>query len=748
MRSDLFDWVRPARTVRWSRRRSWVAALAGAVLVAVPSVAVAGSLTAAQAPAQALRITGVGRDTVAGTRGLSDRFSIPRPGQANTLQRRFTVDYVKPPDVTITNVRVGLLNYVNGVLLQTVTNAAPGGAGVSVVDADTLRVRVTFGDGVTSTINSTPPPTNRIRYRFILTGRDGNNRQVTATLDSVAYFPLWRMPDGLPRYGVRDAGGDDWSSQFTYNWLANPANRALVTRINDISGEHARNLNHATHYEGTDIDLFHAYTFPGVNPALAGAGDANYEALVRDTQLALGGDAAARQRVAAWATQTRARFNQLLAHPDVHGTIYYAIGTARPETRDPQGQLLTPRLDEGWARTLLRNGVYSNTAGQRVDLGIGVWQHAANGRMAYNRDHNNHFHISLRDPNAVQALRITRFSRDGVASGAGLRDRFSIPRAGQANTMQRRFTLDYVGPPDVTITNVRVSLLNHVTGAVLQTVTNAAPGGAGVSVVDADTLLVRATFGDGVTSTINSTPPPTDRIRYLVTLSGRDGNNRQVTAVRNSAAYFPLWRMPDGLSRYGIRDAGGDDWSSQFTYNWLANPANRALVTRINDISGEHGRNIGHAGHLQEGRDIDLFDVYAFPGVNPAAANAADANYAALVRDTQLAVNGDAGARQRVVTWATRARARFDQLLAHPDVQGTIYYTLGTEQPEVRDPQGQIITPRLGLGWARALLTTGAYRNAAGQGVDLGIGAWQHAANPRMSYLTSHNGYFHTRLRA
>jgi hypothetical protein len=108
---------------------------------------------------------------VPGTRGRSDRFSIPRPGQANRLRRHFEVAYHRPTGdcVTITNVRVDLLNR-DGVLLQTVTNSAPGGAGVSVVNDYTYRVRVTFGNGVTSSINSTPPPTDRIRYRITLTG--------------------------------------------------------------------------------------------------------------------------------------------------------------------------------------------------------------------------------------------------------------------------------------------------------------------------------------------------------------------------------------------------------------------------------------------------------------------------------------------------------------------------------------------------------------------------------------------------
>ena len=266
---------------------------------------------------------------------------------------------------------------------------------MSVVNDYTYRVRVSFGDGVTSSIDSTPPPTDRIRYRVTLTGRDNLGQEVTAVRDSNVYYPLWRMPDGLPRFGPRSAGGDDWASQSTYNWLA--SNRALVTRINDISGEHARNIGHSTHYEGRNIDLYHVYTFPGVNAAAAGSGGANHAALIRNTNLALMGDTAARRLVADWASQTRARFDQFIANADVQGRIIYALGSYQPETLDHQGQIVTPHLGRGWARVLLENGAYTNVRGQRVDLGIGAWTNLSIAtRMRYANDHNDHIHISVR----------------------------------------------------------------------------------------------------------------------------------------------------------------------------------------------------------------------------------------------------------------------------------------------------------------------------------------------------------------
>jgi hypothetical protein len=393
----LFGGIRGAGMARRSGRRAWVGLLAATVmLLAIPNVAAGQVAPTPDCHIEFFRVTGIFRDLVPGTRGRSDRFSIPRPGQANRLQRHFKVAYHLPAGgcVTITNVRVDLLNR-DGVLLQTVTNSAPGGAGVSVVNDYTYRVRVTFGDGVTSSINSTPPPTDRIRYRITLTGRDNLGQEVTAVRDSNVYYPLWRMPDGLPRFGARSAGGDDWASQSTYNWLA--SNPALVTRINDISGEHARNIGHSTHYEGRNVDLYHLYTFPGVNAAAAGSGGANHAALIRNTNLALKGDTAARRLVADWVTQTRARFDQFIANADVQGRIIYALGSSQLETLDAQGQIVTPHLGRAWARVLLENGAYTNGRGQRVDLGIGAWTNPNIAtRMLYADDHNDHIHISVR----------------------------------------------------------------------------------------------------------------------------------------------------------------------------------------------------------------------------------------------------------------------------------------------------------------------------------------------------------------
>lgn len=257
---------------------------------------------------------------------------------------------------------------------------------VQEIDASTLRVVVTMPDIVPtpSTVASQPPPTHQISYRFKLFV-DVNGIEATAEKDSDPRHALWRMPDSFARYspvsGGRDAGGDDWSSRGAYNWLEQY--RAQITSINDISGEHARNISHATHARGTDIDMYHFYTFPS-----ATTGSSNYVLLRADVLLAPGitstdpiikaNAEAARGRVIAWVTATRNGINGLAASSQV-AELLHILGAA--------GSGLT----NGWGRDLLQTG-QTTVNGQALNLGLGTW---SNAKYVPRWDHNDHVHITL-----------------------------------------------------------------------------------------------------------------------------------------------------------------------------------------------------------------------------------------------------------------------------------------------------------------------------------------------------------------
>ena len=279
------------------------------------------------------------------TTGDSSYYSVPRPGSTNTNARWFTLKITKPPSAALTRVTARLTAGGGGELM-TVVDEAPGGASVQVVDDQTLRVRVTMHSPASS-VGSQPPPAGDITYRFrIETAADFAER------DSAVRRSLWRMPDGVARYGVRDAGGDDWASRGAYNWIN--GNGALITRVDDISGEHAINIGHDTHNRGTDIDMFHFYTFPG-----AGSGGDNYLRLRADVFAALGGNAAARARVVEWANDTRAGLDGLLPLGAVR-QIFYAVGSGA-QSGAPGAVVVLPYR---WAETLLETGTL-NAAGAR-----------------------------------------------------------------------------------------------------------------------------------------------------------------------------------------------------------------------------------------------------------------------------------------------------------------------------------------------------------------------------------------------
>jgi hypothetical protein len=329
-----------------------------------------------------ITINAATRDLVVPTVGASDRYSIPAPGDSNTFQRYFDLNFTKPDEVEITKVKAELMSGAGGVLQTVVDDEAPGTLKVQQIDETTMRVVVTFSD-IASAVMSTPPPTDRIFYRFTMTGvSDAGDEVVSDPKDSAVFFALWRMPAGFGRYGQPpDPGLDDWAAPSTYTWL--DANRGLVTRINDISGEHARNLGHHAHARGTDVDMFHVYTFPGG----AVSGTANYMLLQADVERALGGDAAALARVNTWAVDTRTRFDAFIADAGVH-RIRYAIGSAAHTAG-------MPALTGGWARALLTAGNYINPTGIALALPAGIWGNGGHAKLWFDAVHNNHFHLDL-----------------------------------------------------------------------------------------------------------------------------------------------------------------------------------------------------------------------------------------------------------------------------------------------------------------------------------------------------------------
>lgn len=323
----------------------------------------------------------VDKDTVVPTNGLSDRFSIPRVGAPNSMQRFLTFGVQKPPGSTVTNVKVwasGVSGF-NPFPLQPSNpfiDETPGTAVTAVEGSNDFRARVTFDGTMLSPFTSTPPQAPRVRYKIEITV-DDNGATKTAQRETEVFYALWQIPDGISRYGHPDEGGDQWCSLPTYFWI--DANRSLLSPVDDISGEHARDIGHSTHYEGRDIDVFHYHQLPG-----AYNGGSNYELLKLNASRMMHPDpevrAQARLQVGTWVSAMRTGLTALDALADV---------TALLTNRGTTG----PGLSWGWAWSLLTTGA-TTVGGTLVDLEIGTW---ACEKCQPRSDHEDHSHIRLDD---------------------------------------------------------------------------------------------------------------------------------------------------------------------------------------------------------------------------------------------------------------------------------------------------------------------------------------------------------------
>jgi hypothetical protein len=343
-------------------------------------------------------------------------FSIPPRGHANVNQRYFDVpfnatqgQYDVTDKVLVTKVTVDLDNAASGSALQRDIVADGLGDKVKMIGCGLLEVQVTFSGGVTSEINTVPPPAEHIAYKFTIEVRDPKTG-ATATSEPISSNPmhgLWRMPPELlsRRFGCRedgtaagcparhpDLGGDDWVSYSTYFWMQRHAN--LLTAINDISGEHGYDLGHQSHGTGDDIDEFHPAAKDG---GVGQSGTTYYNTLAIAVRDALQSnpkdpnkDIAAQEHVRAWVEATRRAIHELLALSgrDRVVLILYMAG----------GEIVDPKTHEavlgsGWAENLLMSGTCSGPGGNLKYMKLGTWDQT--GPLQFNQVHNNHLHIRL-----------------------------------------------------------------------------------------------------------------------------------------------------------------------------------------------------------------------------------------------------------------------------------------------------------------------------------------------------------------
>jgi hypothetical protein len=352
--------------------------------------AFATSVSARIAPST-LRIANIERDTVdrivncgnhAKPQNNQDGFSIPFAGDVNVRQRELSAVLVgRADDANITNVRVEVLSVDTGAPLATLFDGAPDDGFVNHVTTggdDKVVVRVTnTSERPSQVAGSSPPASQEVRYRITVEAVAPGSSPQSATRESADFLALWRMPDLFTRTGCRDEGQDDWCSRAASIWLED--NGALLSAINDISGEHARNTGHATHGEGTDIDMrqYASGTFP------TGSGGQIYAHLAGKVRDAMGGDAAATAEVDAWVLAQRSGIEPLIALPTV-AQVLIGIGGTLPDHPMP----------DGWLKDLLRDGEFDH-AGGTFSIPAGAWTDANINKVIPTGGHNDHHHVTL-----------------------------------------------------------------------------------------------------------------------------------------------------------------------------------------------------------------------------------------------------------------------------------------------------------------------------------------------------------------
>jgi hypothetical protein len=172
----------------------------------------------------------------------------------------------------------------------------------------------------------------------------------------------------------------------------------------------------------------------------------------------------------------------------------------------------------------------------------------------------------------------------------------------------------------------------------------------------------------------NNVAPPSDTLAYTFRVQYRvAGQVREcdVTSHGNVRAHWSTAQFFQN-SRYGTWNS--DKWVLRSVWNWMSTQANRDLLEPVNDITLEHGRNLGHGKEHLRGDGIDTFHP-GYTSYRDSQGNAfildmnADEGEGgrfrdALIGDLQIARSGDLlapatiAARNRLVTWVQAARNR------------------------------------------------------------------------------------------
>jgi hypothetical protein len=226
-------------------------------------------------------------------------------------------------------------------------------------------------------------------------------------------------------------------------------------------------------------------------------------------------------------------------------------------------------------------------------------------------------------------------------------------------------------------------------------------------------------------------PIASDRIKYEFTVTAVDSDGLSFTDTDQSVILTALCRMPQNIARYSERDEGGDDWCRTSLYNWLN--TNRNKITKVNDISGEHGRDIGHKGSHEAGLDMDIFHFTTLGNTNVGQQNFNNfRDYVINALDSKSPTHESS---LKIVKQFILAERKGLSALANDEKVQKIFTFVGEENKD------SMAKSRLGYGWAEDLLYNGTTTNLDGKVLDPGIGKWSPSGN--IKSVTGHDHHYH-----
>ncbi len=298
--------------------------------------------------------------------------SIPPINEKNIGQKYVNVKYETNQQVKISQVDVYFSPINTNVPIQTLSSPIDNDK-VKQIDNSNIQIRVSFSDSNKISFSRF----NRFKFKIVFTYTI-NDEQVSKTvekLSDIVVTALWQAPfyyDASRRYSnPRDIGGDGWSSVSMYNWIVQNSATGVCSRFNDVSGEHTKNLGHASHELGNHIDLFHYYTID------SSSGTNNFNAFVKailENKI---------NTIKNWILAHRSKFDLLNADSNVIQVINH---------RGLKDWNANSKFKNGWLRNLFETG---NLTSLDIDLKLSEWKSPA--KMKWASDHTHHIHIQIKN---------------------------------------------------------------------------------------------------------------------------------------------------------------------------------------------------------------------------------------------------------------------------------------------------------------------------------------------------------------